>query len=230
LVVIISGVWHGRHPTALQLDSGDLVWVERDADGVPRTVPAPERIVVDEGVARGPVELGWHDAPVDRLYVDEAHQVAFTGTIDPAARSARDAAGHEVLLFGDAAESGAPLTMLAFRHALAPIADIGHHLVLVSVFLFGISTAISWCYYGERCTVFVLGPRAVMGYRIVYVGMHFLGAVVPLSVAWTLGDAMLGIAMLPNLVVLWALSGEVAVLSRSYFSRRPWLAHHRRER
>lgn len=228
LVVIMTGVWHERHPTALVLSSGDLGWVQRDADGVPRTEAAPSHLVVDEGVVVGSVELAWHDAPVDQLFTDADHTVAFTGTIDVAAKEARDAEGNRVSLFGAAAESGAPLTMLAFRRGLAPIADIGHHLVLISVFLFGVSTAISWCYYGERCTVFVFGPRAVTGYRIVYVGMHFLGAVVPLSVAWTLGDAMLGIAMLPNLVVLWALSGEVTALSRSYFARKPWLAHDRR--
>ena len=94
--------------------------------------------------------------------------------------------------------------------------------------LFGVSTAISWCYYGERCAHFLFGAGAVGPYRVVYVIMHFVGAVLPMSIAWTLGDAMLGIAMLPNLVVLWALSGEVTALTRSYFSRRPWLALRRR--
>lgn len=224
LVVIMTGVWHERHPTAIGLGAGDVGFVVRDGDGVPRPVPPPTALHVDEGIVVGDVEVAWHDAPVERLWIDEAQTVPFTGVIDPAAKTATDASGASRSLFADAAESGAPLTMLAFRRGLAPILDIGHYLILVSVLLFGVSTAISWCYYGERCAHFLFGAGAVGPYRVVYVIMHFVGAVLPMSIAWTLGDAMLGIAMLPNLVVLWALSGEVTALTRSYFSRRPWLA------
>ncbi len=176
-----------------------------------------------DGVVVGEVELAWHDAPVERLHTDEAQTIAFTGVVDAKAKTAIAADGTAQRLYADAAESGAPLTMLAFRIGLAPLVDVGHHLVLIAVVLFGISTGISWCYYGERCANFLFGPRAVAPYRVVYVGMHFVGAVLPLSLAWTLGDAMLGIAVLPNLVVLWALSGEVSALSRSYFREKRWL-------
>ncbi|MBX7079412.1 MAG: amino acid carrier protein [Nannocystaceae bacterium] len=224
LVVIVTGAWHARTPTELQLGGGDLSWVQRDEHGAPHRAEPPSQLHVDQGVVEGEVELAWHDAPVDRVFVDAALAHPFSGTIEPATRRALDRDGAPVVLYGDAAESGAPLTMMAFRRGLAPIADFGHHLVLLSVLLFGISTAISWCYYGERCALFVLGPKVVQPYRAVYVGMHFVGAVLPLPVAWTLGDAMLGVAMLPNLLALWLLSGQVAALTRSYFARRPWLA------
>ena len=50
---------------------------------------------------------------------------------------------------------------------------------------------ISWSYYGDRCAHYVFGAWAVLPYKIVFVLMHFLGAVAPLAVAWDLGDAAL---------------------------------------
>ena len=48
--------------------------------------------------------------------------------------------------------------MLGFRRGLSKIGDFGHYIVLISVLLFGISTAIAWSYYGDRCATYLLGP------------------------------------------------------------------------
>jgi AGCS family alanine or glycine:cation symporter len=68
----------------------------------------------------------------------------------------------------------------------------------------------------------VFGQRAVVPYRVVFVGMHFLGAVAPLSLAWALGDVFLGVVILPNLIALVLLSPQVVEMTRDYFRRRPW--------
>ncbi|MGH7359700.1 MAG: alanine:cation symporter family protein, partial [Candidatus Rokuibacteriota bacterium] len=94
--------------------------------------------------------------------------------------------------------------------------------VLISVLLFAISTAISWSYYGDRCAYYLMGKRAVLPYKMVYVVMHFIGAVVPLASIWALGDIFLGIVILPNLLALILLSPEVKEMTRSYFERQPW--------
>ncbi len=67
------------------------------------------------------------------------------------------------------------------------------------------------------------GPKAVMPYKIVYVGMHVAGAVIAPAVAWDLGDIFLGIVILPNLLALVMLSGQVREMSNSYFQRKPWI-------
>jgi len=54
------------------------------------------------------------------------------------------------------------------------------------------------------------------------VGMHFVGAVVSLQVAWTLGDVFMGIVIIPNLVALVLLSGDVREILDSYFEREAW--------
>ncbi len=61
-----------------------------------------------------------------------------------------------------------------------------------------------------------------MPYRMVYVGMHFIGAVAPLASIWALGDVFLGVVIFPNLLALLLLSGKVKELTDSYFERRPW--------
>jgi AGCS family alanine or glycine:cation symporter len=79
----------------------------------------------------------------------------------------------------------------------------------------------------------------VLPYKVVFVGMHFLGAVVALSTVWTIGDIALGMVTFPNLIALVFLSGQVKKWTNSYFERRPWeenaVAHkrwsdHERER
>lgn len=105
--------------------------------------------------------------------------------------------------------NGSPLTALAFRTGLAAVGDFGQHVVTLTVFLFAISTAISWSYYGDRCTQYLFGTRAVRWYRWVYVAMHFVGATVSMELVWGFGDVAVGFMAIPNLVALVLLSGEV---------------------
>ncbi|MCA9651603.1 MAG: sodium:alanine symporter family protein [Myxococcales bacterium] len=225
LVIVITGVWSERVPTELTLEGGDLVYVTAEADGGWEAVEEPQPVTIEDGRPEhaGDNRLAWHDVPVERLYVDEGRTEAFSGVLDPGGGRATSRDG-EVLtrLWGDAVESGAPLTMLGFQRGLSPLGDFGHYVVLVCVLLFGISTAISWSYYGDRCAHYVLGAGAVLPYRVIFVGMHFMGAVLPLKLAWDLGDVMLGIVILPNLVALVLLSPQVVEMTRSYFRRRPW--------
>jgi len=92
------------------------------------------------------------------------------------------------------------------------------------VLLFGISTAISWSYYGDRCVYYHFGQRALVPYKIVYLGAHYLGAVLPLAVIWALGDVALSIVIWPNLIALLLLAPVVVAETKSYFERRPWEA------
>lgn len=223
LVIIMTGVWKERVPTEVTLSGGDLVWIQPGEGGPDRTVDPPETIEVADGGVQGPLRVGWHDVPVQRLFEDEALSTPFSGTILGVEGKARRSDGRELSsLWGEAVESGAPLTMLGFQRGLSGVGDFGHHLVLFCVLLFGISTAISWSYYGDRCANYVFGPRAILPYRLVFVGMHFLGAVAPLSLAWTFGDVALGVVILPNIVALVLLAPKVAEMTRDYFEREPW--------
>jgi AGCS family alanine or glycine:cation symporter len=128
------------------------------------------------------------------------------------------------MLYGNAVLNGAPLTMAAFERGIGRTgANYGQLIVVLGVILFAISTAISWSYYGDRCANYLFGTVAVIPYRIVFVIMHFVGAVLPLASIWALGDAFLGVVIFPNLIALLLLSGKVRELTNSYFERKPWL-------
>ena len=94
--------------------------------------------------------------------------------------------------------------------------------MILSVFLFGISTAIAWSYYGDRCAIYLWGEGAVLPYKVVYLILHFVGALVAVNFVWEMGDIALGIVILPNLIALVLLSGKIKELTDDYFERKPW--------
>ncbi len=224
LAILSTGVWDDRIPSRLELTGGgDLSWVEIvDDDRTKKTDPVPEEIRVTDGfAAEGGPMLAWHEVAVDRIFVDEAQTEPFSGTIFPARSEAVDDRGEAyTILYGMAVESGAPLTKLAFEKG---IGKVGGYIVVVSVLLFAISTAISWSYYGDRCANYLFGPKAILPYKLVFCVMHFTGAVVALATVWTIGDIALGFVTFPNLVALVLLSGMVVKMTNSYFERRPWI-------
>ena len=228
LVVIMTGVWSDKHPTNLVLGSGDVSYVAERPDGrIDRGVPAPAEIRVEDGnpvAAAGDTRFAWHDVRVDRFFTDADQTQPFTGVILPGQQRARDDGGKEyTTLYGDAVETGAPLTQLGFQRGLGALGkSLGGYVVFLGVLLFAISTAIAWSYYGDRCANYLFGVKSIMPYRILYLIMHFVGASAPLTAIWALGDVMLGVVILPNLLALILLSPKVAELTRSYFERRPW--------
>lgn len=227
LVIIITGVWHERVPTEIPLTHGNITYVSFDEEGRRSVLPPPLEITVVDGdpvIEPGVGRLAWHNVPVDRFYMDEEQRLPFSGIILPEIGVARDLTGREHLsLHGPAVTTGAPLTMLGFRRGLSPLGDWGHYIVLLGVLFFGVSTAISWSYYGDRCAHYLLGDQAVIPYRFMFLAMHYMGAVLPLASVWALGDMFLGVVIIPNLLAVLLLSPIVARATQSYFQRKPWI-------
>ena len=120
--------------------------------------------------------------------------------------------------------SSAPLTTLGFERGLSELGlgGLGRYIVLLSVLLFAISTAISWSYYGDRCAYYLFGTRGILPYKVVFLIMHFLGAVVAVTTIWDVGDVALSLVTLPNVISLVLLSGTLKKITNSYFERQPW--------
>ena len=227
LLIIMTGVWSDRFETEITLSGGDLSYRAVQVDGGYEDMSpgAPIRIDAGAHAATGPDDprISWHEVPVQMLYVDEAQTQPFSGVIDPASGTATGDDGQTYTsLHGMAVESGAPLTMAAFRRGLSPLGDWGHYIVVLSVLLFAISTAIAWSYYGDRCANYLFGAKAVIPYKVIFVMLHFVGAVLPLSVIWDLGDVFLSIVIWPNLIALGILAPQVVAMTRDYFERKPW--------
>ncbi|MFW6206505.1 MAG: alanine/glycine:cation symporter family protein [Gemmatimonadota bacterium] len=225
MVIIMTGVWDDRVPTAVTLQGGDLSYRTLETESGYVQIDVPEEIRIENGEyvsqEEGDPLVAWHEAPVDELYEDPAMTRPFTGTVYGLRGEAVSVGGETfTTLHGLAAESGAPLTMLGFQRGLP--GRWGDYIVILSVLLFAISTSISWSYYGDRCAYYVLGADSVLPYKLVFLLAHFLGALVSLEVAWTLGDTFLGLVILPNLVALMLLSGKVKEILESYFEREAW--------
>ncbi len=229
LVIILTGVWNDRVATEVTLTGGDVSYVVEQSNGGFSAVQDPVEIAVADGryvdrSARA-ARIAWHEVPVEPLYIDEEQTQLFSGQVNSDAGEARAGDGTvHTSLYAAAVESGAPLTMLAFEAGLP--GGIGRYIVVLSVLLFAISTAIAWSYYGDRCANYLFGAKWILPYKFVFVLMHFGGAIVSLAVAWTLGDVFLGIVIIPNLLALILLSPKVVELTKSYFTRKPWLENY----
>ena len=106
------------------------------------------------------------------------------------------------------------LTAAALSTAI-PYASL---IVALSSFLFGFSTLIGWCYYGEKCFEFMFGPKTVVPYRFLFTGLIMVGAMVSVPLVWALGTLLNGLMAFPNLIGLLFLSPLVARLTREYFT------------
>ena len=101
--------------------------------------------------------------------------------------------------------TGATLTAKSFDAAWP---GLGKWLVTLASWLFAISTAISWSYYGEQGIIFMFGQRAVMGYRytlcllIVVATMGFIKTSQELDNFSSLGTGLMLWANLPIMLFL----------------------------
>jgi AGCS family alanine or glycine:cation symporter len=111
------------------------------------------------------------------------------------------------------------LTQSAFRKGFGDLGFLGGLIVTLSVFLFGLSTIISWSYYGDRCVEYLFGVKYVTLYRLFYVGFTCLGAILALEVVWAYGDLAMGLMTVPNLIAVIVLAPVIAKLTRDYLGR-----------
>lgn len=112
-------------------------------------------------------------------------------------------------------ESGATLTSAAFTTELA---SAGQWIVALGLAVFAFTTIIGWAFYGERCTEFLFGLRAVPFYRILWVLMIPIGATQDLASIWLIADTLNAMMALPNLIALLLLSPVVFGLTKAFLS------------
>jgi AGCS family alanine or glycine:cation symporter len=97
---------------------------------------------------------------------------------------------------------------------------VGGWMVALSSFLFGYSNLIGWSYYGELCFRYIFSSRVVRLYAWIYCGLIFVGAVAEVRTVWDYADTMNGLQIFPNLIGLFILAPQVALVTRNYFARR----------
>jgi AGCS family alanine or glycine:cation symporter len=103
----------------------------------------------------------------------------------------------------------------AALNTTVPFASV---IVATCSFLFGFSTLIGWCYYGEKCFEFIFGSKMILPYRAIFTALVMLGSVVSVPLVWALGTLLNGFMAFPNLVGLAFLLGTVRKITKDYFS------------
>ena len=104
--------------------------------------------------------------------------------------------------------SGAELTIAAFSTVFG---DYGKLIISISLSLFAFSTILGWEYYGEKALEYLIKKRPViMGYRILFSLVTFVGATTALEVVWNFSDTMNGLMAIPNLICLLWLNKDIA--------------------
>ncbi len=212
LVIVTTGVWEMRHDAVFASNDAEYEYTIEDNTNV---------LIVEDGEAING-EIHRNDGPIDLIYTDEGQTVLFSGKIELEEEGAVFFASNEeevTTLYTKTLENGAPLTTLAFQRGLSPLFGGGGYIVAICVLLFGISTSISWSYYGDRSIQYLAGDKSIIYYKVVYIMMHFVGAVLTLETVWAIGDIALGLMTFPNLIALFALSGVVATSTKVYFDK-----------
>ncbi len=225
LVILSTGVWTERHPDELPVNAqSDLTFIVPGAGvQVDGDVLEPDLLSgaarVRDGVPQEFVVVRNHSIVMAPVFRNEDGTV-FSGEIPVNGGEVVFEDTPELMLTGDMVFNGSPLTARAFTRGLEPIlGSYGYLIITVGVLLFGLSTAISWSYYGDRSVVYLFGPKYVVPYKIVFCVMHFLGAIFSLEIVWNFGDSALGLMSLPNLIALILLAGMTRKITAEYFAK-----------
>ncbi|ABG40164.1 amino acid carrier protein [Paraglaciecola sp. T6c] len=120
-----------------------------------------------------------------------------------------------IVVSGKSLIHSASLTALAFTKGF--FGESGKYIVSIGLLLFAFSTAIAWSYYGDRAMTYLLGPRSVMPYRVVYVFAFVWAAVSDTTLVWTLSAVAIVVMTLPNLLGIFLLRKEMKESVNEYW-------------
>ena len=108
--------------------------------------------------------------------------------------------------------NGGQMTMAAF----AQIPYIGPLILMVSIITFAYSTILGWSYYGERAAEYLLGKKAILPYKVLFIAVVVCAPVLALDLVWTIADVLNAFMAIPNLIAVLLLSGVIAAETKHY--------------
>ena len=230
LVILSSGVWNEKHQNVF--DRSDMLFVEgkyeenKQADveklfsylneiDLTAIEPYNGTITVVNGtaVSDGYTLLNSRSIAEDVTYSVGSEDL-FTGTL-----TIEDGKPlkQNLEVSGKSLVHSAALTTIAFTRGF--FGNFGQYIVSIGLMLFAFSTAIAWSYYGDRAMTYLLGPRSVMPYRVIYVAGFVWAAVSDTTLVWALSAVAIVIMTLPNLFGIVLLSKEMKETMNDYWSR-----------
>lgn len=113
---------------------------------------------------------------------------------------------------------GADSTALAAEAFTKGLGSLGGPTVMIASFLFGLTTLISWAFYGEQCAAYLFGSRVRVPYRLMYCVAILGGSLAGAQVIWAWADLLNAVMTIPNLIAVFLLAGEVRRALKSHGS------------
>ncbi|NLM06294.1 MAG: sodium:alanine symporter family protein [Tissierellia bacterium] len=107
----------------------------------------------------------------------------------------------------------AMLTQQAFHIALG---GVGKPFLAICLTFFAFTTVVGWYYFGESNIKYLFGTKALPIYRIIVVAAIIFGSIQKVAVVWLLSDVANEFMVVPNLIALILLSGQVKSIMNDY--------------
>jgi len=223
LVLVSTGVWHekfddvleGQYLSELTVYSGQITTSE-----IQSKQPYSGEIQVDNGDPIGNYSIYHETGTVDDYQIKTKDELAgysdFSGIllIENGQISSTNRQNMDLAIAGKVALTGAELTAQGFSRGLP--GKWGNYIVSIGVILFAFSTALAWSYYGDRSIEYIVGPKGIMPYRIVFVIFIFLGSILTLNTVWMFADVAMALMAIPNLFATLGLVNKVRDWTQIY--------------
>ncbi|MBQ7840790.1 MAG: sodium:alanine symporter family protein [Lachnospiraceae bacterium] len=113
----------------------------------------------------------------------------------------------------DSGKDGIALTQTAFATTLGGFGDI---FVAICLLFFAFSTIIGWHFFGAINVKWLFGEKAVKVYSLIALVFIVVGSTLKVQLVWDLSDFFNGLMVIPNALALWALSGVVKKINKTY--------------
>jgi len=227
LVILSSGVWTEKIEN--QFQSADMIFLNQKYD---EAIPDQKTLVMNfirkgeslplyngeleitDGKMITPISLiSSRSLAEDFVFFDGKNP--YTGNIKVVDGKWQPPAA-SVSITGKSLIHSAPLTTEAFKRSIMGV--WGQYIVSIGLLLFAFSTAISWSYYGDRALTYLVGPKFVIFYRIIFVGAFFLASFTDTTIIWSLSYITIALMTVPNLIGLWILRKEIKSTIADYWA------------
>ncbi len=107
--------------------------------------------------------------------------------------------------------TGAHLTAQSFTSGLG---GVGETIILLCLVVFAYTTIISFEYFSERCFEY-LGGKNIAAFRWTFIGVTFLGPLLPVAFVWSLADVIVGLLVISHLLpLIYVLLSNLSTMRR----------------
>ena len=231
LVILSSGVWKEKHQNIF--DRSDMTFMageydESNSEDINKLFlhlnkvegNTVENFTGDIQVVNGVAVTGGYTLLNSRSFAED---VTFSvgSTEDPFTGRLKIEDGAlvkgSIIVEGKSLVHSANLTAIAFTRGY--FGEFGKYIVSIGLLLFAFSTAIAWSYYGDRAMTYLLGPRSVMPYRVIYCAGFFWAAISDTTLVWALSAVAIVVMTLPNLFGIMMLRKEMKESVNEYWEK-----------